>query len=214
MRVRRLFGAGQNRRDGALRQCSVAHFAPACAGHAACFAHAERREVVVEHEVLPLLAFVAFQPLAVVGGAQRCGNQCLGFAAGEQRRAVRAGQNAGLDGDGANLVEGAAVGTDAVLGHLLAEDPLAQMLVIGGQLLLGCGIVGGKPGGQLVLDLLDQRVALGLAVGLGVERVLQAVADLGLELVVIGLVELRRGKGALRLAGLGDQLVDRRRRSS
>ena len=144
MRVGRLFRRGQNRRDGALGQCSVADLATARAGHAACFTNAERREVVVEHEVLFLLALIALQALAVVGGAQRGGNQGLRLAAGKERRAVRAGQNAGLDGDLANLVEGAAIGTDAILGHLLAEDPLAQMLVIVRQLLLGRGIVGGQ----------------------------------------------------------------------
>ena len=111
--------------------------------------------------------------------------------------------------DGANLVEGAPVGPDALLRHLLAEDPLAQMLVIMRQLLLRVGIVGRQSGGQLILDLLDQRVALGLAVRLGVERILQPVADLRLQLVVVRFVELRRGKRPLRLAGLGHQLVDR-----
>ena len=47
-----------------------------------------------------------------------------------------------------------------------------------------------------------------LGVGLGVEGVLQAVADLGNQLVVVRLVELRRRKGTLGLAGQGNQLVD------
>ena len=97
MRVRRLFRTRQNRRNGALRQCSVADFAPARAGHTSCFTNAERREVVVEHEVLFLLAFVALQALAVVGRAQRCRNQGLRFAARKQRRTMRARQNAGLN---------------------------------------------------------------------------------------------------------------------
>jgi hypothetical protein len=87
---------------------------------------------------------------------------------------VHAGQNAGLDGDFANLVEGAAIGTDALLGHLLAEGALAQMLVVVRQLLLGGGfVVGGQLGSQLVLDLLDERIAFGLGVLLGVQRILQ-----------------------------------------
>ncbi len=44
-----------------------------------------------------------------------------------------------------------------------------------------CGIVGGKLLLELVLDLLDLGVALELGVLLGVERVLETVADLGLE---------------------------------
>ncbi len=51
------------------------------------------------------------------------------------------------------------------------------------------GVVGGDFGGEFVLDLLDEGVALDLAVGLGVEGVLEAIADLGLELVVIAFVD-------------------------
>ena len=80
--VRRLFGAGQNSRDGALGQCSVADFATACARHTSCFANAERREVVVQHEVLALLAFIALEALTVIGGAQRGGYQVPGFRRG------------------------------------------------------------------------------------------------------------------------------------
>ncbi len=73
---------------------------------------------------------------------------------------------------------------------------------------MAVGSSAGSSGSQLVLDLLDQRVALGLAVCLGVERVLEPVADLGLQFRVVGFVELRRGEGPLGLAGLGNQLVD------
>ena len=78
----------------------------------------------------------------------------------------------------------------------------------------GGGVVFGQFLLQLVLDLLDQGVALELGVLLGVERVLEAVADLGVSCVAVGLVELGRGDGALGLAGLGDELFDARRRSS
>ena len=46
-------------------------------------------------------------------------------------RTVGAGQNADFDPDIANLVEGAAIGTALLFDHLLAEDALAQRLVIG-----------------------------------------------------------------------------------
>ena len=88
------------------------------------------------------------------------------------------------------------------------KSALAQVLIVGAELLLRGRIVGGKLGSQLVLDLLDERVALGLAVSLGVESILQAVADLGLELAVVGFVELGSGKCPLGLAGLGNQLID------
>ncbi len=134
--VGRLVGAGENGGDGALGECSVAHFATTDAGHTSCFTNAEGREVVVEHEVFLLLAFVALEALPVVGGAEGGGDQGLGFAAGEERGTVGAGQNAGLDADGADLVEGAAIGTDAFLRDLLAEGALAEKLVVGGELLL------------------------------------------------------------------------------
>ncbi len=191
-----------------MSQRSVADFTPSRAAHAARLAHAEGREVVVQHEGVLLFALVRLQPLAFVGGAQGGRNQGLGLAAGEQRRAVRARQNAVFNGDGANLVEGAAIGPDALLGDLLAEDALAQMLVVVSQLLLGIRIVGGQSRGQLVLDRLDQRLAFQLVVRLGVQRVLDPVANLGLQLGIVGFVELRRREGPLGLAGQGDQLVD------
>ena len=82
------------------------------------------------------------------------------------------------------------------------------MLIVGAELFLRSRIVGGKLCGQIVLDLLDERIAFGLAVGFGVERILEAIADIGLELAVIGFVELRCGESALGLAGFGNQLID------
>ena len=84
----------------------------------------------MQHEALLGLAFEDFQPLHVVGGAERGGDQRLRFAAGEDRRAVRARQNADFDPDSANLVEGAAIGTALFLDHLLTEDALAQGLEV------------------------------------------------------------------------------------
>jgi hypothetical protein len=91
---------------------------------------------------------------------------------------------------------------------VLAEGALTEKLVVGGEALLGARVVGGQFGDQLVLDLLDHGVAVGLGVLLGVERVLEAVADLGLQLFVVGLVGDRRGEGPLGLAGKLDQLID------
>ena len=210
--VRRLFRTGKNCGDCALGKCSVANFAATRAGHTSCFTNAERRKVVVKHEGLLLLAFIALQPLSIVLGAECGRNQGLGFTACKQRRAVHAGQNFGLDGDFTNLVEGAAIGTDPLLGHLLAEGALAEQFIIVRQLLLGGWIrallVGGQFGHEFVLDLLHERIAVGLGVLLGVERVLQLVADLGLQLFVIGFIGHRRSKGPLGLAGHGNQLVD------
>src|SRR5580698_4169487 len=113
----------------------------------------------MEHEVLLLLAFVALEPLPVIGCPQRRRNKSLRLSTREQRRAMSAWQHASLDADGTNLIEGTTIGTDAILGDLLAERTLDQVLVIRCQLLLGVGLVGGKFGSELVLDLLDQRIA-------------------------------------------------------
>ena len=113
----------------------MADLATADAGHTSNFANGERREVIVQHEAALLLALVALHALRVVGGAERSGDECLGFAAGEERRAVHAGEDAGLDGDLADLVEGAVIGADAVVEDLLAEDLLAEKLVVLAELL-------------------------------------------------------------------------------
>ena len=121
---------------------------------------------------------------------------------------MRSWQHAGFNADCADLIEGAAVGTDALFGHLLAEGALAHQLVIVAELLLRAGIVGGEFLGQLVLDGFNERVAFGLAVLLGVESIFQTIADLALQLVVVAFVKLRSCESALRLAGLGHQLFN------
>ncbi len=106
---------GQDRGKRALGQGAVADLATAGAAQERHFAHRERREVVVQHEALLGFAFEGFQPLHVLAGAERGGDQRLGFAAGEDRRTVRARQHADLDPDVADLVELAAVRTTLAL---------------------------------------------------------------------------------------------------
>ena len=121
---------------------------------------------------------------------------------------MRAGQDTGLDRNGTNFVKGAAIGTDVALGDLLAEEALAQQFIIGGQLLLGIWLVGGQLGCKLVLDLLDERVALNLRMGLGIEGIGEAFADLSLERGVIVFVDHRRRVDALGLACLGNEFFN------
>src|SRR5665213_2982448 len=121
-RVRALVFAGQDGLDRAPGKCAVADLAASDAGYASHGAHRERGKVVVQHEAAFLLAFVALHALRVVGGAEGRGDKGLGFATGEQGGAVDAGQNADLDRDLADLVEGAVIGTDALVQDLLAED--------------------------------------------------------------------------------------------
>ena len=168
---------GKHGRDRALGQRAVPDLAPARSAQKCNFANRERREVVVQHEALLGFAFEDFEALHVVAGAQGGGDQRLGFAAGEDGGAVGAGQDADFDPDVADLVEGAAVGTALLVDHLLAEDALAQGLVVSLELLLRVFVVFRNRGLQLLLELLDQGVAFGLGMLLGVERVGQVGAD-------------------------------------
>ena len=186
----------------------MADLATADAGHTSNFANGERREVIVQHELPLLFAFVAFHALSVVGGAESCRDQRLGFAAGKECGAVHAGEDAGLDRDRADLVEGAVIGADAVVENLLAEDGFAQAFKVLGELLRSRGIVGGELFLEFVLDLLDLGVALELGVLLGVERVLETVTDLGLEGRGVGFVVLERSDFALGLAGERDEVLN------
>ncbi len=61
--VGRLVLARQHCGNSALSQSAVTNLAPSGAGHAAHFAHRERREVVMQHEALALLALIGFEAL-------------------------------------------------------------------------------------------------------------------------------------------------------
>ena len=90
----------------------MADFAAAGAGDAAGFADGEVREVVVQDELLAgLAAGVRVELLRVVGGAEGGERDGLGLAALEQRRTVRAGQNADLAGKRAEIAQTASVET-------------------------------------------------------------------------------------------------------
>ena len=86
-------------------------------------ADGEGGHVVVEHELLAVLVHDAVDPLLVGAGAEDGGDQGLGLAALEERRAVRAGQQADLALDRPQVLGAAAVGPLAVEDQL-ADDPL------------------------------------------------------------------------------------------
>ena len=75
-------------------------------------------------------AFEPFQALHVVAGAECGGDQGLRFSSCEDGAAVGSWQHAGFDPDVAHFVEGAGVRTPLLIDHLLAEDALAQRLVV------------------------------------------------------------------------------------
>ncbi len=92
----------QHRVDRAPRQLAVADFAPSWRAHAARFAHRIRREVVMQQERLLVRPLQRVDELLVLGGAERCHDQCLGFTAREQRRAMGARQHADFGDDRAH----------------------------------------------------------------------------------------------------------------
>ncbi len=85
--------------NAALGQPAVADLAALRRTDHAGFADAVGREVVVQHEVLAVLALESVDDLLVLPGAERGHDQRLGLAAGEQRRAVRARQQPDAYGD-------------------------------------------------------------------------------------------------------------------
>ena len=95
-RVGELVVIGQHRVDAPLGEHAVADFAPARAADRPHFADRERREVVVEHELLRVLLEQAVDALLVAAGAERDGHERLRLAALEQRRAVHAREHVDL----------------------------------------------------------------------------------------------------------------------
>ena len=76
----------------------------------------------MQQEALLVGAFQGVDELLVVAGAQGGDHQGLGFAAGEQGRAVGARQDADFRDDRADLVDGAAVDAAAGLDDVAAQD--------------------------------------------------------------------------------------------
>ncbi len=95
--------------------------APARAAQRAGLADRVGREVVVQQEALVGDPGQRFDQLLVGRGAERAGDQRLGLAAGEDRRAVRPRQPAGLGRDRADRGRAAAVEP-----HPVVDDPRAH----------------------------------------------------------------------------------------
>src|SRR6185295_531939 len=144
------------------REHAVADLAPAGPAQELDLAYRERREVVMEHELLDVLALVLLDDLGVAAGAERRRDQRLGLAAGEEGGAVGAGQETDLDRDRADLVEPPAVEAGVLLEHHVAQEvflELAEHLLDLGALGLVVGSealhvgLGGLGGGLLALEL-------------------------------------------------------------
>ena len=177
--------------------------------HGLHFAHAEGREVVVQHELLGDVAVEGVDALLVGGGAERAHGEGLGFAAAEEGGAVGAGQHARLDLDGTHgpgvaAVDAQAFGHDAGAHDLLLEGGNHVADAGKGLGILGpCGI-GFQGLHDLVLDGLAGRLALNLVLDLHGFLEACALAELGNaggehRILLVG------REGHLFLAGLGAQ---------
>ncbi len=109
-------------------ELAVADLAPARAAHALRLAHGVGREVVVQHEVLAMLAFQRIDDLLVLSRAEGRDAERLGLAAGEQRAPVGAGQDADLADDGAHGLRVAAVDAGPGVEDRVADDGGLEVL--------------------------------------------------------------------------------------
>ena len=166
----------------------------------------------MEQEALLVGAVEGVDELLVLAGAQGRDHEGLGLAAGEQRRAVGAGQDADLGDDRADRLQVAAVDARAGVEHVPAHD-LRLGLLEGGLDLLGrilLGALGAEGGHHLRLHGVDGGVAL-LLDGLGVGGAQIRLADLEhglLDLGVLGGLEVARLLGGL--LGEADDRLDHR----
>ncbi len=103
----------RSRRDNGLESAhgkvSVADFAASGAAQGLCLTCCERREVVVENELLVVLDEDLVHLLHVHLGAKGDGSKGLGFTTGEDGAAVCAGEVVYLAPDRTHLIGGAAV---------------------------------------------------------------------------------------------------------
>ena len=163
----------------------MAHFAAPGGTKTSNFANRIGREVVVEHEVLVAQAFQPVDHLLGVLGAQRGGADRLRFTAREQRRTVRARQEADHRFDRADLRGGAPVDPLAVLEDGGADDIGLDLLHRLHRDHLGLRAFSGKRGLGLGPGFV-QRVGAGRLVGQLVGRgniladeVLELLLDVG-----------------------------------
>ena len=114
----------QNLCGTALGEHTVTDLTPARKKAHTGFTNAERREVVMEHELLEIHPLDIVHTLLVSPGTQRGGNQCLCFTAGKQSTTVGARQHADFTADRADSGHVATVNPDPVFGDHQANNSL------------------------------------------------------------------------------------------
>ena len=106
----------------------MADLAAAGRAHEGRLAGGVGREVVVQHEILAVVALERVDHLLVLAGAERRHHQRLGLAAGEQRAAVDPRQHADLGHDRPHGLGVAAVDALAGVEDRAAHDRLLELL--------------------------------------------------------------------------------------
>src|SRR5689334_23405452 len=197
--------------DGAPGKLAMTDLAATGEADPAGLAHREGREIVVKQEGFLVSPFERIDILLVVAGAERGHHQSLSLAAGEQCRAMGAGEDADLADDRADVGEAAAVDAGPGLDDVAADDLLLDLLESASDLLgLDLGAFRGEALKHALLDLADPEVTLllaGNAVGTA-QSFAGALTDAGENVVtVVGHELARRAGGPL---GQADDGVEHR----
>ncbi len=188
----------------------MSDLAAARRAHAARLAGGVRRKIVVQHEMRAIFALERVDDLLILAGAQGRDDQRLGFAAGEQRRAVSARQHADLGLDRPHRLGVAAVDAWLALDDRAAHDFLFDFLEhVLGMLTLRRVFEQRGDHGLGGVDHAAAHLLLLLCVGIG-ELARNRTADLFLD--DVGLGRYRRHFPWLlgRALGKGDDRVDHR----
>jgi hypothetical protein len=109
--VRELFRSRHNRFQRPFRQGSMPNLSPTGTANRTHFPNAERRKVVIEHELFGVFLGQALNFLLIADGAERGGDQSLRLASSKQSRAVRAGQHTHFAGNRSQVLWSATIQT-------------------------------------------------------------------------------------------------------
>src|SRR5262249_7393817 len=109
-------------------EVAVADLAPSRRPYAADLPHRIRREIVVQHEGLLISALERINILLVLAGTERRNHERLRLAAGEQRAAMRAWQDADLADDWPHRSQIASVNAMLDREDARADDVLLKLL--------------------------------------------------------------------------------------
>src|SRR5690606_38952115 len=112
----------QGRNQRALGQTTMTDFTALGRTEAAGFTGGERREVVMQHETITVLAHDRVNYLFVLLGTQGGDHQGLGFTTREQSAAVRTGKHAQADADGTYSTRVTTVDTRLTVQDLAAHN--------------------------------------------------------------------------------------------